>query len=202
MGQRSVVGDEEQSFCVFVQASYRKKPPARSIFQKGQHGSGAFVFCGGDKTGGLVEHIIEKFGVSNRNAPADHGICFRTDFCFRLQDHRAVDGDSAFLQECLDLAACSEPGIRQKFIKTDCFHGNPPCLRLISFTIATGSAAVKSAAGALTQGRVSGKMEKAGRIRLDDPGSLQERRVKYRWQKEYPDRVNFTGILKTGCIRS
>ena len=120
MSQSPVICDQKKSFCILIQASYRKHSLSRFRNQF-HHCSVISVLRGAYVTGRLMKKVVHKLRSHGyRISQKLHPVLFCYLF-LRFFHSPAVDLHQTFLYEFFYLASGSLSGIRQKFIQSHCF---------------------------------------------------------------------------------
>ena len=122
MGQSSVIGDQKETFCVFIQPSHREK--IFSLFLRDQiyHCFVPFILCGGHHPRRFIQHIILQSGIGNLPSLHRHQIFSGVDLTLGIFHGRTVYLNRPFFYLFLYFASGPQTHICQKFVQSDHSH--------------------------------------------------------------------------------
>ena len=119
MGKRAVVGQNQESRCVFVKpAAWEKAEPSVLVRQQVEYGPFGYVVGGGDHALRLVHHEIDIFLIMNAASEIRDLVVFRVDRKGGIGNGIAVDGDAAGPCGLTAFRAGGRSGFGQEFVKT------------------------------------------------------------------------------------
>ena len=135
MGQRAIIGQQQQPLAVLVQTAHRKQPPPTQLRrQQIQYGFLTGILSGRENAGGLVEHYIGKFPdirlLSVHQHPRKGGV----QLLLRSGGWNSVHQHAPFFHQLPDLPARPAACRCQQFIQS--LHSGLPSCFLMEFSVA------------------------------------------------------------------
>jgi hypothetical protein len=126
VGGLSVIGEQEQPFGVLVQPSHRKRLK-QGVFrlQELNHGLRDPVRRGGNHSGGLVHHQVDKFPVLDVQAVHFDAVLLRVHVHPRVFGHFAVDGHSPLFDQFPDLLPRPDTHPSEQFVEAQPLFRHP-----------------------------------------------------------------------------
>ena len=129
MGQRPIVGEQQQSGGVLIQPPHRKQP---SLLQLGreqvQHRGLIFVLGGGEQPRRLVEHHIDKGGAVHLRPVHRKANGGGVRFLLRLLDSPPVRQHPALPDQLLHFLPAPPPGGAEQLV--DALHALSPIIHI------------------------------------------------------------------------
>ena len=120
--QRTVICDQKEAFCIFIQASHRKKSLSSVfLFNIVENRFISGVLRCADTARRLVKKIVYIFRCSMDLLPVHNHLIFFCYFQFRFLHRFPVNLHLTLLYVFFYLASCTCAGICQKFIQPDWF---------------------------------------------------------------------------------
>lgn len=118
LGQGTVIGQQQESFAVFIETADGKESFGNLAFQQGKHGL-SLVFTGAaDQARRLMEHVGDMFvRAVNRLALHRDLVGSRVDGRSQCRHRYAIDLHTALPDEILGLAAGRPAGLGQEFLQ-------------------------------------------------------------------------------------
>ena len=130
MGQDALVGQKQQALGVLVQPAHGEQLPLLELpWQQVQHRFPPAVLCGGEDSGGLVQHDPGVAAVANRLAIHGNLRLLRVKFLLHRPGGGAVHRHQPPADQLLRLPAGPPPGRGDDLVQTLQFHGGPPPFR-------------------------------------------------------------------------
>src|SRR5690554_6762368 len=120
----SIVGEEEKSFCIYVEPSDREKAEWFIKVRDQIYYRVVDIICScGHNTARLIHHQIIVLLIMN-DLPISHYFhfirCYRETWIF---NHFSINCDLGFPDHGLDILSSADPGVGQIFVKSHPIHG-------------------------------------------------------------------------------